>query len=223
MLKAVAAGLLIVVPIAFNVAFFALQRRFDYPDILRRPTDEILRRFRAGGAPLRRLWYAFALSALLFTPIPVLVHQLFLPDPPWFLAVGTVFGVAAGLVQVIGLPRRPFVVGTLADAYAAPDATAAKRDAVGVSFEVIHRYAGVAIGEHLGYLFTAVWTFLFSLAVIATGLLPPLLGWLGLLPALAIFIGLFEEAGLKPAALINAVGYVLWSLWLIAVGVSLLV
>ena len=45
---------LILVPIGFNVAFFSLGRTFDYPDILRRPTDEILRRFHAGGTALIR-------------------------------------------------------------------------------------------------------------------------------------------------------------------------
>ena len=60
--------LLILVPIAFNATFFRLQRAFEYPDILRKPTDTILRRFKEGGAPLRRLWYAFAFSAVLFTP-----------------------------------------------------------------------------------------------------------------------------------------------------------
>jgi hypothetical protein len=44
--------LLIVVPVAFNVAFVALGRAFDYPDILRREPDEILRRFAAGGSGL---------------------------------------------------------------------------------------------------------------------------------------------------------------------------
>jgi hypothetical protein len=44
--------LLIVVPLAFNVTFFLLQRAFEYPDILRKPTDYVLRRFQAGGAPL---------------------------------------------------------------------------------------------------------------------------------------------------------------------------
>jgi hypothetical protein len=44
--------LLIVVPVAFSVAFFALGRAFDYPDILRREPDEILRRFAAGGSGL---------------------------------------------------------------------------------------------------------------------------------------------------------------------------
>lgn len=48
-----------VVPIAFNLIFFMLQKTFEYPDILRKPTDEILRRFKQGGPPLRRLWYTF--------------------------------------------------------------------------------------------------------------------------------------------------------------------
>jgi len=56
--------LLVAVPIAFNATFFLLQRAFEYPDILRKPTDYILQRFKEGGAPLRRLWYAFALSAV---------------------------------------------------------------------------------------------------------------------------------------------------------------
>ena len=38
----VCAVLLIVVPIAFNVAFFELGRAFDYPNILRKEPDEIL-------------------------------------------------------------------------------------------------------------------------------------------------------------------------------------
>jgi len=48
------------------------------------------------------------------------------------------------------------------------------------------------------------------------------LGWAGFIPAIGIFIGLFEEAGFKPAALINAISYVLWSLWLIVVGIVFL-
>ena len=48
-LDAVTALLLIAVPIVFNVAFFELGRAFDYPDILRREPDEILRRFQPAG------------------------------------------------------------------------------------------------------------------------------------------------------------------------------
>ena len=136
--------LLIVVPIAFNASFFLLQRAFEYPDILRQPTDDILRRFKAGGAPLRRLWYAFAVSALLFTPVPILVQQVFGPDAPWYLAVGTLLGVLAGVVQVLGLIRWSFLVPSLADSYTDPHATPAIRESVAVTFQAFHRYVGVA-------------------------------------------------------------------------------
>jgi hypothetical protein len=46
--------------------------------------------------------------------------------------------------------------------------------------------------------------------------------WAGLIPAMGIFIGLFEEAGFKAAAIINAVSYILWSIWLIVIGVAFL-
>jgi hypothetical protein len=52
--------LLIALPIAFNTAFAGLAKTFDYPDILRRPTGEILARFRKSGAGLVLLWWGFA-------------------------------------------------------------------------------------------------------------------------------------------------------------------
>lgn len=74
--------LLILVPIAFNATFLLLGRAFEYPDILRKPTDYILRQFKTGGTTLRRLWYAFTFSAVFFTVVPVMVQQLFQPDVP---------------------------------------------------------------------------------------------------------------------------------------------
>jgi hypothetical protein len=68
-----AGALLILLPIAFNLCFFLLGRRFDYPDILRRPTSEVLARFRTGGAGLLLLWWIFALTAVLLAPTAVLL------------------------------------------------------------------------------------------------------------------------------------------------------
>ena len=39
-------------PLWFNATLALLGKRFDYPEILRRPTSEILERFRAGGPSL---------------------------------------------------------------------------------------------------------------------------------------------------------------------------
>jgi hypothetical protein len=214
--------LLIVVPIAFNIMFFLLQRAFEYPDILRQPTQTILRRFKQGGAPLRRLWYAFTFSAVLFTPVPVLVQQIFEPDAPWFLVIGTVIGVLAGVVQFLGLIRWPFLVPSLADLYTDPESTPATRDSAAVTFQAFHRYVGVAVGEHLGYLFTGIWTVLLCIAIIQSEIVNPLIGWLGIIPAIGVLAGVFEETGLKSAGAVNAISYILWSIWLIAFGVALL-
>ena len=214
--------LLIVVPIAFNVTFLLLGRAFEYPDILRKPTDYVLQRFKEGGPSLRRLWYVFMFSAVLFTPVPVMVQQVFQPDVPWFLVVGTTIGVLAGAVQFLGLIRWPFLVTSLADMYTQPDSTQATRDAVVVVFQAFHRYAGVAIGEHLGYIFTSLWTVLLCMAIVGTHLVSPLFGWLGILPAIGVLAGVFEETGFKAAGAINAISYLLWSIWLIAFGIALL-
>ena len=91
-----------------------------------------------------------------------------------------------------------------------------------VVFQAFHQYVGVAIGEHLGYIFTSLWTLLLCAAIVQTGMFNPVWGWLGILPAFGVLTGVFEEAGFKPAALINAISYLLWSAWLIAFGISLL-
>jgi hypothetical protein len=214
--------LLIVIPVAFNVLFFLLQKRFEYPDILRKPTDYILQRFRAGGSRLVALWYAFMFTAILFLPVAILAPQVLAPSDAVFVALATTCGVLSGFSQVLGLIRWPFVVPHLAQAYADPNASQATRDALAVVFQAFHRYAGVAIGEHLGYFFTSLWTVLMATALIQSAQFPAWLGWVGLIPAIGIFVGLLEEAGFKAAAAVNAISYILWSIWLIALGIVFL-
>ena len=213
--------LLILLPVAFNVVFFLLQRTFEYPDILRKPTDYILSRFNAGGTRLIAIWYAFALTGILFIPVAILVHQMLASDDTSYMALATIIGVLAGLVQFLGLIRWPFLVPYLAKTYFEPGSTQATRDSIAVVFQAFHRYAGVAIGEHLGYLFTSIWTAFIALAVTQSPLFNDWLGWLGFIPAIGIFVGVFEEGGFKAAGAINAISYILWSIWLIGVGVIL--
>ena len=73
---------MILVPIAFNLIFFALGSAFDYPDILREPAGTILRRFDDGGAELVALWYAFAFTALLAVPLALLLYGVFAREQP---------------------------------------------------------------------------------------------------------------------------------------------
>jgi hypothetical protein len=225
-----AAALLIVVPIAFNVAFFELGRSFDYPNILRREPDEILRRFAAGGAGLILRWQALLLSALAMAPVAAMLAVV-LGAPPALTALSIVTGVAAALVQALGLVRWPFAVPELARRYLAADGpdAAATRATVVVVFATLHRLLGVGIGEHLGYLLTGLWTLFVAASILATAVLPAWLGFVGLPIGIALligtleFVGPSEERGWPLAGTIVPIAYVAWSVWLIALGVFLLI
>ena len=216
-------SLLIVVPILFTLCFTLLQVQFEYPDILRQPADVILSKLAAGGPGLIAIWYVLTLAALLFIPIAVLVHQVVSEvETPRYLWVATSFGVVAGLVQTLGFIRWPFLVPYLADLYLAPATGEAERAAVIIVFEAFHRYAGVALGEHLGFLCTGVWTFLIAAALWKTFFIRRWLGVLGMVLAIGIVLGVFEAVGWEPAGTVNAISYLLWAVWLVIVGVHLL-
>jgi hypothetical protein len=230
-LETVTALLLILVPIAFTVAFYALGRAFDYPDILRREPDEILRRFDAGGSGLLLRWEALLLSALAMLPLSALLAVV-LGASPALSVLAVVLGAAAALVQALGLVRWPFAVPELARRYvAAPDGSVgdATRAAIAVVFDTLHRLLGVGIGEHLGYLLTGSWTIVVAASILTTTVLPAWLGLLGAPIGLAILVGTLEFVGPNErdgwhlAGIVVPIAYVAWSIWLIALGVFLLV
>jgi hypothetical protein len=221
-----AALLLIAVPVAFNVTFTLLARSFSYPDILRQSAGSILTAFGAGGSRLIVQWWAFALTALLMVPVVVLMGSLFAAGPLRTLAVVT--GILSALVQTLGLMRWPFVVPLLARRYLDPRATQSQRDGAEAIFDALHRYLGVGVGEHLGYLLTASWTILTGILILGGEAFPVWLGWLAIPIGVAQLIGALEFVGPNEpegwslAGRVVPVAYIAWSLWLIACGVTLL-
>lgn len=220
--------LLIVSAVWFNVWFAVLAGRFDYPDILRRPTAEILERFRAGGSSLILTWWALMASGGLFVASIVLLTRLLEVEAATAAQLALVAGVLAGLVQVLGLLRWVFLVPALAREHADPEASDAARAATAVTFRAFHQYLGIGVGEHLGYLLTGVWTILTGIAMVSGTVVGSWIGWLaipigaGLALASAEFLGPNEKDGWKLAGTAAPVLYVAWSLWLVALGVALL-
>jgi Domain of unknown function (DUF4386) len=206
-IRRLAGLLLILVPVAFTICFTLLQMLFQ-----------------AGGSNLIAVWYALTLSAVLFIPLVVLINRLLATqEASVALSVATVFGIVAGVVQTLGFLRWPFLVPHLAQAYLAPSSSEAQRAAASLVFEAFHRYAGMAVGEHLGYLSTSVWTFLVALLMLRAPLFGRWLGLSGMVLALGVATGLLEPAGWELAGTINAISYLAWAVWLIAVGVAVLV
>ncbi len=214
--------MLILTPLVMVVFFTLLQMKFDYPDILRQPTDHVLRQFQAGGSALIAMWYGLMLSAVLFVPLTVLLHKVLAQESGSFLGLSTTVGIMAGVVQFLGLIRWPFLVPYLAETYLDPASSSATREAVAVVFQTFNQYAGVGVGEHLGFVFTSLWTVLIALIMLKSALFRPWLSWLGIMAAIGIFVGIFEPVGFQAAADINAISFMVWPVWLIITGIFIL-
>jgi hypothetical protein len=217
--------LLIIAPLWFNTTFALLARRFDYPQILRRPTGEILERFRAGGPSLILLFWTFMLSGLLLIASAVWLGQVLGFGRVVLLA--TTIGVLAGLVQMLGLLRWVFVVPTLARTHADPTLGPEQREMNAAIFRALHQYLGVGVGEHLGYLLTGLWSVLIGVGIVRGNVFPAWLGWsgvvigAGLVVGSAEFLGPNEEKGWALAGAAIPFVYIVWSLWLFAMGIVL--
>lgn len=207
------AALIITAAITTNAAFTALGAAFNYPDVLKEPVDEVLVSFRASQGEIT-LWFSvMAVSAGLFAPIAVGVGRLSTrPAMRWAVPVG----IAAAIVQVVGLSRWPLLVpGYAADATSAdPAVAAAARD----SFTTAHHILGNVVGETLGYSLTAAWTLL-VLSAIGHRLAGRWFTTAGVVSSTLILAGVFSPLDLPLIDTANFVGYVLWSVWLIALAV----
>lgn len=140
-------------------------------------------------------WWGFAMSAVLLAPAVVLLSATLADADPTIRSLATAIGLLAALVQFLGLIRWPFAIPHLARIVGDPEASAATKDAVDVTFQTLNRYLGVAVGEHLGYLFTGSWTALAGVGLIQSDVLHPAFGVIGLVLAPLFLIGSMEFVG----------------------------
>jgi Domain of unknown function (DUF4386) len=201
--RRVAAVLMVVAVVLANVAFLGLGSVFNYPDILQEPADEILAEFRDDEATIITLFTLLAISAALLAPIAILLGRLAGNElGRWSIGVG----IAAAVVQVIGLSRWPLIVPFLAD----------REDTD--AFETIHTVLGQVIGETFGYLLTATWTVLIIYAL-GQHLAGRWFTYLGLVAAALIAVGVLVPLDVPGTDFANFLGYILWSVWLIVFAV----
>jgi hypothetical protein len=192
--------------------FTVLGSVFEYPQILKEPTADILALFRDQHASVMTWFAVLVVSSALMAPAGIWLGRL---------AGGTLgrwiagLGIAAATVQVIGLQRWVTLVPGISQAALDP----AQRVAAEARFELLHNLLGKAIGETLGYALTATFTILVVIAL-RRSVLPAWLAYTGYLAAGLIATGVVIPI-LPPASLTNFAGYILWCAWLLAVALVL--
>jgi hypothetical protein len=219
-------ALLITGAIALFVPYTILTIIFDYPDILRKDTADILIQFHQGGNRLIWTWFAFAITGLPLIPAYIMLGRNLESKAPW-MRIATTIGVISLVVQMIGLLRWTFVVPVLSDTFVHSDDAAMKAAAV-MAFKTIHQFGGVLLGEHLGQLFTIAWTIMVTIAFTGLKMMPRWINWLGFISSLIYLVAqadLFHTVipGFPVWDMAGFLGSTLWLVWLIAVGVVMMV
>jgi hypothetical protein len=210
--------------VALFIPYTILTIVFEYPDILRQDTANILTKFNQGGNKLIWTWFAFALTGISLIPAYIMLGQR-LETRSSLARLATTAGMIGLILQMIGLLRWTFVVPVLADTFV-NSADAATKAAAIVSFKTIHQFAGVLMGEHLGQLFTIAWTVLISSIIARLKTFPKWIAWLGYFSS---FVYVMAQAELLETVIPNFPGWepagflgsTLWLIWLILVGVRL--
>ena len=214
--------------ILFNIPFATLASIYEYPDILRRPAGEALDRFAAGGPFLVLTWYGFALAALALVPLAIALSITpgRIQNQP-ALAIGAALaGSLAGVTQAIGLLRWVFAIPAIAAAHANSSASAETRFAAERAFDLLNAWGGVAIGEHMGQLLTALFVLLLSWLQWREG--SPLTSAIGFATAITITFGTGEGLSLALGksgdvfSIATIAGFLGLTLWFILTGVGLI-
>lgn len=210
-----------------GIAFLVLGAVFGFPDILRLPAADVLAKFNENPGTIRAAYFAFSWSSLLFVPLAVLLRRALGAGrrDEGTLAVATALGLAAGLIQLLGFIRWTILVPFLASAYADPTTSPATREALAVTYEFANRYLGMAIGEHLGWVFQGTWVLLLAVVLFRRGGLFRWLGGAGLVIAITMLIGTIEQfqiGGEEPLALLSSLGTTAFPFWQIALAAVLL-
>jgi hypothetical protein len=221
------AGIFFIVgAILVNIPYTLLIMNFDYPDILRSPTAEIITKFQAGGSALIYTWLAFAWVGLPMLFGAIMLKRILEKENSPFLETATTIGVIGFIVQVVGLLRWVFVIPVLARLFTNPTTDSVTKAAIPAVFIAVHQYGGVVLGEHLGQFLIIIWMSMISGIIYKSKIFAKWVAWLGWLASAIYLLGqteLFATAipNFPAIGWAGLYGSLLWLLWMVVMGVYL--
>lgn len=206
-----------------SAGFLVLAEAFAFPDILRESPQTRLALFQANAATVFPAYYAMALTGLTQIALALSLNAAFRKAGSLLLSAALVFGILAGVFQILGFIRWPIVIPWLAQEMAAASGDSQRQAMVALMEGTLNRYAGMAVGEHLGFLAQGLWSMLAGLALIRTRLASPLLGLSGIVLGLLLIGGALEQLGgpFTVLGMFSAPASAAWLGWLLMLALSL--
>lgn len=205
--------------VAFMAVFSFLAARFDYPAILDGPASTVLPRLLATGSSGRAAWALYAFLPLIWLPAGVGAYRAFRHFYPGAMLLALQWAVVAAVSMMLGLMRWPSVHWHLAQLQAT--ATLEQQSMIAAIFDGLNTYLGNYIGEFLGELSFSTFFLLSSWTLLRSRATPTWVAAVGLVTAVAGFVGMFRNVTVVVAP-VAAINNYLLPLWMIIFGVVLI-
>jgi hypothetical protein len=204
--------------VAFLGVFTYLAVHFNYPDVLDGPADTVLPSLLATGSQGRAVWTIYALLPLIWLPAGVAAYEALAGVRGGAMRLALVCSVVAALAMMLGLMRWPSIHWHLATALTAAEPPG--RAVIAATFDGLNTYLGNFIGEFLGELAFNAFFLLAALVWLEAPGLKRWIGWLGVVTAIAGFIGMFRNVSGAVAPVAEVNNYLV-PLYMIVLGVAL--
>jgi hypothetical protein len=151
---------IIAMSVASALGFVVLSIAFDFPAILREPGERVLEKYIENTSTIRPTYWMLAMTGLALVCIAAELGRVLSPYSPGPARLVGVSGAATGVFWALGYMRWPITVPYLADLYKTGDKTRAAE-----LYGLINRYAGMTVGEHLGFIMMGVFAIALATAL----------------------------------------------------------
>jgi Domain of unknown function (DUF4386) len=210
--------LLLAMMITVTAPVIILGANFNFPDILRQPAANAFELFRENQTIIVFGYYIFLLSSLLFIPLTIILQKtLYQTKNKTALHLFFGFGLATAIFQCIGFVRWIFVMPFLTESYFNNPES---QKTITIIYEMLNRYAGMSIGEHLGFLVMGCWTICLGFMLLKHSKFKTWVGFSGIPIGLCLIISTAEHFGGALSSIfadLNMMANTLWNFWLIVI------
>jgi Domain of unknown function (DUF4386) len=208
--------------VATSIAFGILSAVFEFPDVLRRPGGEVLALYEENATVVRPTYWLLGMTGLVLVGIAVELGRFLTPFAAGPARLVSGFGVATGVFWSLGYTRWPIAVPYLSEMYQTGDA--AEKERAAELYGILNRYAGMTVGEHLGFITMGVFAVALAIGLRRGGIGPKWLFPVGIFGGVLIAITSYEQYNPDVALLgaLNGLANTVWFLWMIAIGVVIL-
>ncbi len=210
---------LVIFAVVSSIAFGILSVSFSFPGILRESADEVLPLFAQNESTIKPTYWILAMSGLVLIAISAELGRLLAARAPGPSRIVTAFGIATGVFWSLGYARWPIAMPYLSNLH-----QTGNKERASELYELLNRYAGMTVGEHLGFVSMGVFAVALAIGLRQAGIGPKWMFFVGIGGGVLIAITAYEQY--NPSAEIfgalNGLANTIWFLWLLALGVVLL-